>query len=235
MIYLFHGPGIVGILNKVSVVKKDFPSELISEYSSKSASVDQVKLSSQSVSLFAEKRLLVLEDFPTLDLEELSADENLTLILKFSKTLPANSTLLKQAQKLKAQIIPFPEEKEQSVFPFLDALAEKNPKALVFLEELYKQYGSQYLLTMIFYLLRKMLLPAKNLPPFVMKKMENQKKNFPVERINYFYKKTLETDFKIKSGLWDEKLALFTLSPSSNSASLALPSTPSTASAIVNP
>lgn len=200
------------MLNRVSSLKKDFDAESITELSFKNSSLGELKLESQSVSLFSEKRLIILEDFSDINLEDLPQDENLTIILKFSKTLPSNSLLLKQAQKLKAQIIPFSEEKEQSVFPFLDALAEKNPKALVFLESLYKDYGSQYLLTMIFYLLRRMVVGAKNLPPFVVKKMEAQKRNFPLERINYFYKKTLETDFKIKSGLIDEKMALFSLS-----------------------
>ena len=76
------------------------------------------------------------------------------------------------------------------------------------LDGLLKEYGSQYILTMIFFMLRRLVNPPKNLPPFVIKKIEAQRKNFDQEKIKELYKNGIETDFKIKRGLLEEKMGL---------------------------
>ncbi len=213
MTYLFHGSGALGMLNRISSIRKNFEPGSVIEFSSKTSDFTAVKLTLESTPLFMEKRLFILEDFQNINLENLHPDENTTIILKFPKALVSSAVLLKNAAKLKVQVADFPEEKETSMFPYLDALAEKNPKALSELQSHLDEWGGQYVLTMICYMLRRMVLPpAKTLPSFVSKKLELQKKNFPPGRLRAFYRRVLETDFKIKNGLLDEKTGLFSLS-----------------------
>lgn len=206
MIYLFHGPGKLGMLNRISQIRKNFEGE-IREISGKAA-WNEIKLELQTTDLFSDKRLVIVEDPTEIDLTSLPDD--LILILKFSKTLASNSVLLKNLPK-GVVVESFPEEKETSIFPLLDFLSEKNPKALLELESHLDEWGGQYVITMLFYMLRRFILPAKNLPPFVLRKMEVQRKNFSLEKIKYFYKEILETDFKIKQGLIEEKIGLYLL------------------------
>lgn len=204
-LYIFHGVGARALSQKISSLKTDFDPLTITELNSKEIDWSEAKIMLASQSLFQSKRLVILEDFTEAQVSEISDDPGLSVILKFSKTLPASSQLLKTPG---ASVINFTENSEQSVFPFLDKLAEKNPQALVELDSLYQEYGAQYLLTMMAYLLRRMVQTPKNLPPFVMKKLSKQKQFFPIERLVKLYRAVLETDFKIKSGLMEERTGL---------------------------
>ena len=206
---LLHGNGLTAISNKISAIKKDFDPMSVVQISGKETNFEQTLLELSTPNLFAQERLIVLEDLDDkLDLNRLPTDEKLTVILKFSKNLASKSVLLKAAQSLKAQIINLTEIDEASIFPFLDLLADKNPKAIEQMDFRLAEHGGQYILTMIFYLLRRMVQPMNKLPLFVAKKIESQKQNFPLEKIDELYKTTLETDFKIKSGLIEEKLGM---------------------------
>ncbi len=206
--YLFHGLGKLGMLNKISSIRQGFDPENISEISSKDKSWNEVQMELNSTSLFSGSRLYILEDFLEADLTNISGE--LTIILKFSKTIPSNSTIYKRLPK-NITIISFDEAKETSIFPLLDFLAEKNPKALAELESHLNEWGGQYVLTMISYGLRRFILPSPNLQPFAAKKIEAQRTNLPQEKINNLYRETLLTDFKIKQGLTEEKIALYLL------------------------
>lgn len=208
-IVLIHGNAVIAKLNKISAFKKDFDPLSISEFNGKSLSLLQVLPEISTGGLFTEKRLVVLEDFENdLNLDIIPDDESLTVILKFSKPLPANSKILKQANLKKITIFNLTEKDETSIFPFLDNLSEKKKTALKDLDPLLSELGGQYLLTMIFYMLRRLITTPKNLPPFVIKKIESQKRNFSIDKVIDLYKEGLETDLKIKSGLIDEKTGL---------------------------
>lgn len=201
-LYILHGPGQVAMNNKISEIKKGFDPLAIVEVSSL-AQID-------TGTLFTDKRLIILEDGAGIDTTKLPGDENLTLILKFTKLLPSNSTLLKNLPK-GANIISFEEAKETSIFPFLDMLCEKNPKALGELQKYLDEWGSQYVLTMMAYALRRFIYPGKNAKPYTLQKISQQKRNFPQDRIEKLYLSIIETDFKIKQGLLDQKLGMFML------------------------
>lgn len=206
---LMHGTGLTAQSQRLSLIKKGFDPLSILTLSGQEIIFDKVFIEISTPNLFIEERLVILEDFDDqVDLSKLPKDPNLTVLLRFEKNFSQSSKLLKQAQNLKAQIISLTENEETSIFPFLDNLALKNPQALTSLDKLYDQFGFQYLLTMIYYLLRRFLLPQKKLPSFVIQKIERQKKNFNIQKINSLYKSSLETDFKIKSGQAEEKTAL---------------------------
>lgn len=207
---ILYGSGIVSISQKLSQIKKEFDPLLIQTLSGKDFEFDKAVIELSTPQLFSEKRMVVLEDFETteIDLEKLPVEEGFTVVLKFSKLLASNSVILKIAAEKKAGIFQFGEKDETSIFPFLDNLAEKNRKALGELEKLLREYGGQYILTMLFYLFRRLIIKPKKLPDFVLRKIERQQRNFSVAQIKFFYKMAIETDFKIKSGNIEEKLGV---------------------------
>lgn len=210
-IIILHGNALVAQSEKIRQLKKEFGSFEILEFSGKEKDFQEVLPILATPQLFSSERLIILDNFDekNIDLEKLPQDESLTLVFKFSKPLNSSSPLLKTATKFKSQIIPLSEKDESSIFPFLDDLSNKNAKAAFSkMDKLYEELGFQYILTMIFYMLRRLILPTKSLPPFVLKKLESQKLNFPKPKIIKLYRKVLETDFKIKSGLMEERVGL---------------------------
>lgn len=206
---IIHGNALVSISSKITALKSKFDSLSIEQLSGKDKEWDHVAICALTPGLFAEERLLILEDFDErVDLEKLPQNDDMTILFVFRKPLAATSQLLKQSASLHAEVISLSEKDETSIFPFLDLVAEKNPKALQELDDLISEYGGQYLLTMLFYLLRRSILPSKNLSSYMAGKIEKQKKNFPKERIEILYQTGLELDYKVKSGNLDEKMAL---------------------------
>lgn len=205
---ILHGNGLSAIASKLITLKKGFEPLAVLSLSSREKDFATALMEISTGQLFSQKRLVVLEDFDDIDLNKLPEDENLTLVLRFPKDLGEKSPLLKEAYKRKAQILLLSEEKEKNIFPFLDELAEKNSQSVKKLNKLLDEYGGQYVLTMIFYLLRRLLMSPKKLPAFVVQKINKQKQNFSENKIKELYQFALETDFKIKTGATEEKLGL---------------------------
>src|SRR5258708_33154167 len=107
MIILIHGNGLTAISKKISEIRAKFDQLSIQEFSGKQIEFDQAVVQFATGGLFSQQRLVVLEDFdPTeVNLEKISDDPETTIVLKFTKNLPANSTLLKKAIGVKGQII----------------------------------------------------------------------------------------------------------------------------------
>ena len=91
-------------------------------------------------------------------------------------------------------------------------MGNKKPQAFIELNKT-RPDGSdtQYLLTMIFYLLRSLAVPPKNAPPFVKQKIAKQRSNFTDEELVDLYKYVLENDYKIKMGLIEPTQAEFNI------------------------
>lgn len=208
-ILVYHGNGLTAISNAISKIKSGFQGEAINEMNGKNSSIDQVRIAAATPGLFADSRLLVLENFTEkVDISDLSDDPLVTIIFRFNKPLPAASVFLKSAKLIKAQIQEFSEADEISIFPFLDLLGERKNAALVQFERVYTEYGGQYILTMLYYFYRRMIVVPKKTPAFALQKLDRQKRNFPPEKITELFFHTLETDFKIKSGFIEDKLGL---------------------------
>lgn len=206
---ILHGNGLTGQINKLQDIKSRFDPLNIFQISGKESDFEQAVVNLSTASLFAEERLVILEDFEeSLDLSKLPSEPDLTIVIRFQKALPVNSKFLKSAVSLNPQIILVTETEETSIFPFLDKLAEKRPQALAELDPLLEQFDGQYLLTMVFYMFRRLILRPKKLPEFVIRKLEAQRKNFDLKKLKGLYYFALETDFKMKNGLIEEKLGL---------------------------
>lgn len=201
---LVHGNFQDALLKKVSEIKKGFDSLSISEISGIQT------FSFSSPSLFSQKRLIVLEN-PDIKMVEQSVAQNdpdLTILIKFSKNLEKTSPVLKKVLEVKGEILSFDETSETSIFPFLDMLGNKNPRSFIEFEKNYNEMGGQYLLTMLAYFLRRMVQKPKLGSDFMRQKIESQKKNFSLKKITNLYRDIIETDFRVKQGLIEEKLAL---------------------------
>lgn len=201
---LISGSAQDAIIKKITQVKKDFDPLAVTEISEK----ETFDLFNQS--LFSDKRLVVL-DSPNLKTVEQALnqkDANLWVLIKFLKPLEKTSPILKIVLEAKGEVLNFDESKEISIFPLLDMLGNLNQKAYLELEKNYQQFGGQYILTMLAYLLRRMVQTPKTGSDFMRQKIESQKKNFTLEKIQSLYLKLIATDFRIKQGLIEEKLAI---------------------------
>src|SRR5258708_7481778 len=107
-IILIYGNGLINISKKISEIRGEFDKLSIQEFSGKQIDFDQAVVGFSTGGLFAEERLILLEDFDEkVDLEKLPANPETTVVLKFTKNLATNSTLLKKAIELKAQVFNF--------------------------------------------------------------------------------------------------------------------------------
>ncbi len=211
---IYQGDNQVIVIQKIKELKKTFDEGAISTFSLKNLSFDQIIVDISTPNFFNDKRLAIIEDAEEkkIDLNKVPQDKDLTLVLTFKKEFTSASNFLKEATKLNAQIISLSQPQDKTIFTFLDLVAEKNNRSLEYFEPLMKNFGSQYLLTMILFLLRRLALPPQSgVPSFIAHKTEKQRKNFSADRIKQLYKTTLETDFLIKSGKADEKTALLIL------------------------
>lgn len=209
---IFDGGNYAVLSKKLAEIKAEFSKESVTTTSLKSTSFEQLLLELGTPSLFSEKRLVIVEDADEkkITIEGFPQDENLTVLLIFGKELGTNSVLLQAAQKKNARVFTFTQPQDKSVFQFLDYVGEKNTKAFNSFEDLYSQYGGQYLLTMLLYLFRKLVVPT-NPKSFAAAKTDRQKKNFSQDQIRDCYLEVLQTDFLIKSGRVEEKTALLLL------------------------
>ncbi len=209
---IIHGSGLVAILDKIASYKKTFNPLEILTISAKTHSASEALLEIRAPGLFDQKKLIILEDFDeNIPLDKLPTFLDATIIVKFLKSLSANSKVINSAKLLKATIVNLEEEKETTIFPFLDAVSEKNHKALRLLTNLINEYGCLYVITMLGFMFRRLVLPPKKATFFYSGKIEIWKKNFPFEGLGSFYKDLIQSEFKIKQGLQEDKVVLFNL------------------------
>lgn len=206
---LLHGPGKTVSRNKLISLKNKFDACDIVVFE---GGIDNTNLQSilSTMPLLSNERLVILENPPEdLDIKYTLID-GVTLIFWFDHEVSEEKPLFQLAKKAQGEMLFFAEEKEVSVFPFLDLLGEKHKNAYLELQKLKNSgFDTQYIITMIFYLLRTLAVDNRKSPSFVQKKLSKQRQNF--KDLPGLYKYILETDFKIKSGLLENSQAEFLL------------------------
>ncbi len=202
---LLHGPGIINSRKQLNIIKQQFEQDAISIWEDK-FNVQDLASDLLTPSLFITKRLVVIENPQAdIDLEQLPNVEELTLVFWFEKELTPKSKIIAFFKSHQGEIKYFPEKQESSIFPFLDSLGNRDKTAFIELAKLKKQnIEFQYLITMVYYLLRNLINIPVNSPPFVRKKLESQKRNFSDLELVDLYRFILQIDFKFKSGLIDK-------------------------------
>ena len=202
---ILHGPVVASSRKKLSEIKQKFSDNVVVFEKGSDPKVILAEL--QTVSIFEDNRLVVVENPPVEFLENvLRITYHVSLVFWFDKEIDVK----KIPQGF--EVLFFPEAKEASIFPLLDLLGNKKPQAFIELNKT-RPDGSdtQYLLTMIFYLLRSLAVPPKNAPPFVKQKIAKQRSNFTDEELVDLYKYVLENDYKIKMGLIEPTQAEFNI------------------------
>lgn len=201
---LLHGPAIEASRRKLWEERKKFDPDNVVVFE-EGTDLQVIKASLMTSPLFSDQQLIILENPPEGFLNYTLYPKPYTLILWFDheidiKKWPGFEYLF------------FPESKEISVFPFLDFLAGKDKKAFLEAEKLKKaNFDVHYFITMVFYLLRNLVVTPANAPDFVKKKLIRQRAGFSEEKITGLYRDILEIDFKIKSGLLEKDQAEFLL------------------------
>lgn len=206
MLLLLHGPAISASRKKLIEIKKKYdPNDVV--VFEKEAEISDILASLQTISMFNEDRLVIIEN-PQEELMKsvVSFQSPAMLVFWFDHEIK------KLPDKEGIEILFFPEAREISVFPFLDKLGNKERSAFVEMDKLKKTgFDGQYLITMIFYLLRNLVATPKNAKDFVKVKFAKMRKNFSETELVNLYKFVLATDFKIKSGLLEPDHAEFLL------------------------
>lgn len=206
---LLHGPAKIASRKKLVETKRKFDQNNIVVFE-EGANIQDVLGSLASAPLLQENKLIILEN-PAEDLTISAVWNSITLILWFDHEISDKKPILEWGKK-NGQVLFFPEAKEVSVFTFLDYLATKDKRAFLEVAKLKKGgFDIQYVITMVFYLLRNLLATPKTAPQFVKDKLIRQRKNFSLEKIANLYRDILEIDFKIKSGLLEKEQAEFLL------------------------
>lgn len=209
-IILLYGPGEAGKRTEGLNIRKFFPREAISQIDLKQASLKDLENLILARPLFETgPRLIVAENVSEkTDLKGLRQGSELTLLL-MAPSLKADSALLKSAKESGVKIILFEGEKEILAFPYLDYLIERKKQVFMELEKLLEVYGGMYILSMVYYLLRRNLLPPAS--SFMQKKVQGQKLLYQPADWQALYKLALLTEFNIKSGVVPEKQGLISL------------------------
>jgi DNA polymerase III delta subunit len=206
---VLSGNAVIAIKNKIGQIKKEFDPLSTLSLSGKGTSTDEIILQTSTPALFSEKRLVVIEDiddkFPV---DRLSGDDELTVVLVISKALTPTSELLKSVNKMGGQSLVMTEKDETSIFPFLDKLGNKDKSAFSEVDQIIDELGGQYLLSMILYFYRRMIVENSKTSDFMKGKIDKQKKNFDIEKLKDLYDFSLDVDYKMKNGLMEEKMGL---------------------------
>ena len=214
---LLHGSALSSSRKKLTEIKNKFDSTEVVVFE-KGSELSEILTNLQSVAMFDGERLVIVENPPEgfvlnsqllVSQSETNVNSQLTLVLWFDteiKKIPNGF-----------EVLFFPEAKEISVFPFLDLLAAGKKEAFLELKKLKngglpagrQGFDIQYIITMIFYLLRNLVADPPGAKDFVKRKNARMRINFPREKIVDLYKFVIETDFKIKSGLLEPDQAEF--------------------------
>lgn len=207
---LLHGPAINASRIKLKAIRDQFPNEQVMVLP-EGELTSTILTNLQSNSLFEGDRLLIAEN-PAEDFTDYpSMLVNCQLVLWFDHQIPEKKPILEWFKK-NGQVFYFPEEKETSVFPLLDCLAAADQKAFLQIKKLKSEgYDIFYFINMTYYLLRNLTVNPKRAPQFVLDKLARQRKSFNQEKISRLYLRTLEIEFKLKSGLLEKDQAEFLL------------------------
>lgn len=211
-VVILHGDHQVALLASLKQYTKKFDALSTTRVTGKAVDDDFILNNFRGSDLFSSDKLVIIENIdPGFDLDLIPDANNTTLVITANKDLPVTSVVLKSqlAKKAKIEHLSLPPDK--TIFTFLDYLGEGNPKAYQLFESLFEDRGDQYLLTMIFFMLRRLLVMPTNLPPSVKQKLTKQFQKLGNDGVADIYQLALDTDYQIKTGKAESKTALLLL------------------------
>jgi DNA polymerase III delta subunit len=204
MIYLLHGGDLVSSRKKLEKIRSGYDRTNIEVFNSKDIDYPVFALQFSTISMFDNKRLIVVEgkiDPSQFDLGKIVSQKDVDLVIWVDSQLRSNDSLITQVTK-HAGIVELYEEKPDAViFPFLDAVAKRSRIAAM------KEYSSLlesdqdpiYIHTMLVWQFRMLLAPEKA-SGFVKKKVAEFSRNFSFDELRKIYYLLLQIEIQLKTG-----------------------------------
>jgi DNA polymerase III delta subunit len=220
MIFLIHGKDSLKIQEELENIRnKEKPNEVIR------IALDEVTPAEFSNSvltpnMFGFKNLVIAdtEEISQKDLIEFievakKASKDNLVAFTLNKNLRSNSKIIKELKETKnTKTIKVTEEKDYTIFNFLDAVYSKDrKKAYKLLEDLNQIEEPPFKIqSMLVYQLRKIAKVTFGAeisgPPFVKRKIKKQANNFNKEELTKLYEHFYKTDRDMKLGLIPENI-----------------------------
>lgn len=155
--------------------------------------------------LFEDRKLVILTDpDENWQVDQLVDNEGLELVLVYNKELGVRAKVLKEKRVISGKIYDFIVPQDRRIWGLLDMVLENDPKMIKKTAELLEEFGGQYLLTMLVFNLRRLVVLG-NAPDFVKKKLIAKRDEWGISKISEYYADILETDLKIKTGMGNER------------------------------
>ena len=222
MLYLLHGENVSASREALLELKKNYSSDSISVFDAKKFDADEFARVCETPSMFADRRLVVVEGkFPKFSIfksQFSTLSPTTDVVFWVGEKLRPSNKLFKLVKELGGQIRAFKPAIPKHVFGFLDALGYKNKqKSFLELHRLLDQGESPvYLLTMMVWQIRNLLKvklslnsgPKPKMNPFVLRKTKGQVKNFEEEELVGIFRKLLKVELSLKTTQQDPKLVL---------------------------
>ena len=184
-------------------IKSSFEGEIILLDGKNLSETDFIQ-ATQSQSLLAEKRLVVVENLLSDKNRKISNFLNIEDDLVFWEDKELGKMILDEFKDVKTKVLLF--KTPTTIFKFCDQLLPKNgPNLVALLRECLKTAEPEYVFIMIVRQFRLMLNPGGS-APWQQAKITNQSKSFGQERIIEIYKQLLELDYKTKTGKSSQNL-----------------------------
>ena len=196
MITVLHGENIVASRKELERLKTEFEGEIVSLDGKSLTETDFIQ-ATQSASLLADNRLIIVENAEDLNLKNIFYE----VVLWYDKEL--SKTQLEKFKGYKIQSFKI----EPKIFKFCDQISPNNRAGqVIMLRELLKTEEPEFVFIMIVRQFRLMLNPQRCLP-WQKAKIIDQAKTFGLERLQMIYKDLLKIDFQVKSGHQPQGLA----------------------------
>lgn len=206
-VHILYGSGEGAKRSYISKLKSPYESDNVTTVDLKVSSLGDLSRSLISPSLFGnDKRLVIVQNLSkNFDLSLLNSDDpSLSVVIVL---VGDDATLIKQAKERSFNILEFSGEREITAFAYLDYLLEGKSQAFLELNKLLDSFGGIYIISMIYYGLRRNFLPLPA-SSFVQKKIINQKSRFNLAKWEELYTNILKAEQDLKTGMGEEKIIL---------------------------
>lgn len=211
MINLYHGEYTIASYEALQKQKDKYRGKEIITLNGDSLTVADLEIPLSGNTLFAEEKLIIIEGLLTARpskrkdevIEKLINSSDGDILLYEDKE--ATKTQLNKIPNIKATNFKAPE----SIFSFVDSIDKTNRiESVKKLQKLTKTEPAEIIYTMIIRQFRNLILVKEGnpkylggLPPWMVGKYKRQASDFSMNELLIQYRKLLDIDFKIKSGL----------------------------------
>lgn len=208
MLILLHGDDVEKSRDALNLFRTG-QDEIIS-FDGKKITIDEIKQASESMSLFGEKRLIIIEHlFSRLSKEDLksitsylsSLDTPYDIIIWESKLIGKREiNRLGKSWQVKEFTIP------KVIFTLVESVKPGNHKRMLELLKVAREYkvSDEFIFLMLVRQVRMLLLAKDDglvgMPSWMAGKFSKQAELFNTDNLLFFYKKLLGIDIKIKTG-----------------------------------